>query len=224
MRRSAEPRAYEAWYHRPPGLWAARLEARTLLELTGPVAGLQVLDAGCGTGYFTRLLATQGARAWGVDRDVDRLLLARELAHRGGLPQLFVAGDILSLPFRDQSFDVVAMVTVLEFQEDRSRALAEAARVLRPGGRLAVLALTSGGLWGLGRKLRPRLPYSGLKPLREAELAFLLAPVGPVRTIRFLYAPPWPFLSQRGFFWLDALLAALRPGLASMVGAVARKG
>jgi ubiquinone/menaquinone biosynthesis C-methylase UbiE len=200
------------------------MQAEALLELSGPVGGMLALDAGCGTGYFTRLLLARGAQAWGLDRDLDRIHLARAIARSQGLRGLFVAGDILDLPFRSGVFDLVTMVTVLEFLEDKPRAVAEVCRVLRSGGRAVVLALTGRGLWGLGRKLRPRPPYRAMKALGEAELVSLLRPIGPVHSFGFLYAPPWPFLPERAFFWLDAAVARVFPALASMVGAVARKG
>lgn len=188
--RRSDSAVYEAWYHRPPGLWAAGLQARLLLKLAGPVAGLRVLDAGCGTGYFTRLLLAQGARACGLDRDLGRLRLARHLALRQGLTAPFIGGDILHLPFRSGSFHLVVMVTVLEFLKGRELAVAEVARVLCPRGRVVVLALTSRGLWGLGRKLRPRLPYTVMSPVDPAELRALLSAIGPVHTEGLLYAPP----------------------------------
>ena len=87
----------------------------------------RVLDAGCGTGDFTALIAAPEVVA------VDLSWAAVEAARARGLDAR--VADIRRLPFRDAEFDVVACNWVLYHLPDRARGLAELARVLRPGGR-----------------------------------------------------------------------------------------
>ncbi|HZM77439.1 MAG TPA: methyltransferase domain-containing protein [Candidatus Limnocylindrales bacterium] len=101
--------------------------------------GARVLEVGCGPGPVARALAGWPgvAEVVGVDPSPLFIAKARELA--AGLPQVsFEVGDALSLPLKDSSFDVVVFHTTLCHIPGPERALAEALRVLRPGGTLAI--------------------------------------------------------------------------------------
>jgi ubiquinone/menaquinone biosynthesis C-methylase UbiE len=93
-------------------------------------AKLRVLDVGCGTGQSRRIYRERSSRYAGIDLSLGALALAR--GRFGDSPWL--QADALRLPFRGGSFDVVAFSSVLHHVGDRRAALAEAARVLRPGG------------------------------------------------------------------------------------------
>lgn len=100
----------------------------------------RVLEAGCGSGAICRELARwpQVGEVVGLDPSPDFLAKARELAD--GIPNLrFEEGDARSLPYEDEEFDAVVFHTCLTHVPGPEKALAEAFRVLRPGGRLAVL-------------------------------------------------------------------------------------
>lgn len=104
-----------------------------LLELLGRVQGLAVLDAGCGDGRYTEMLRQKGARATGCDGSGEMLRLAREAF--GHIP--FVQCDLTGpLPFDDAEFDLVVCNQVLMDLPVVDIFAREAARVLRPGGRL----------------------------------------------------------------------------------------
>jgi ubiquinone/menaquinone biosynthesis C-methylase UbiE len=95
-------------------------------------APLRVLDVGCGTGQSQRIYGRSSGRG-GYYAGLDLSLSALRLAHRrfaGG----WLQADALRLPVREGSFDVVAFSSVLHHVPDRRAALAEAVRVLRPGG------------------------------------------------------------------------------------------
>lgn len=110
-----------------------------------PDAG-SVLEVGCGTGRFTRWLATRMTPAIGLDRAPAMLSEARRLA-----PDLpLVIGNSDALPFRTCGVDLVAFITTLEFLPDADRAIAEAVRVARLG--VIILALNSWSLGGLSRR------------------------------------------------------------------------
>jgi SAM-dependent methyltransferase len=95
-----------------------------------PDTGLRVLDVGCGTGHSRRIYLDRSRGYVGIDLSRGALQLARRRFGESS----WLQADALSLPFRDGSFDVVAFSSVLHHVADRRAALAEAARVLQPGG------------------------------------------------------------------------------------------
>jgi ubiquinone/menaquinone biosynthesis C-methylase UbiE/DNA-binding transcriptional ArsR family regulator len=99
-----------------------------------------LLDLGTGTGRMLELFGAEIERGLGLDLSLDMLLLARDRLERAGLKHCSVRqGDIYDLPLGNDSFDVVILHQVLHFLDDGARAIREAARVLRPGGRLLVV-------------------------------------------------------------------------------------
>jgi SAM-dependent methyltransferase len=100
-------------------------------------AGLDVLDAGCGTGYGCEIMAAAGARrVAGVDISESAITEARAAAAQTAAE--FVVGSLHALPFPDASFDLAVCFEVIEHIEERDLALLELRRVLRPEGILAV--------------------------------------------------------------------------------------
>ena len=99
-----------------------------------------LLDLGTGTGRMLEMFGPDIERGLGLDLSLDMLLLARDRLERTGLRNCSVRqGDIYDLPLANDSFDVVILHQVLHFLDDGARAIREAARVLRPGGRLLVI-------------------------------------------------------------------------------------
>ena len=92
----------------------------------------RVLDLGCGAGFLANYLGALGHEVTGLDASAEALLIAAE--HDPGRTVRYVQGDALSLPFTAGSFDVVCAMDFLEHVEPRERVIAEAARVLAPGG------------------------------------------------------------------------------------------
>jgi ubiquinone/menaquinone biosynthesis C-methylase UbiE len=107
---------------------------QAVLDGVGDVAGRGVLDAGCGKGRFSRVLAARypSAKLWGVDVSDAMLRHASPVAQTR-------RGSLLDLPFADGSFDAVFSVEALEHALDPETAIGELARVLRPGGRLVIV-------------------------------------------------------------------------------------
>lgn len=131
-----DPEQYDPWYRTPRGAWIGESEFRLLHEMLRPEPGASLLDAGCGTGYFTRRFAAAGQRVTGLDRDPAMLAHAR--AHRAGSEE-YVLGDLRELPFPGRSFDYCVSVTALCFVPEERAALAELARVSRRGVALGLL-------------------------------------------------------------------------------------
>ncbi|HKV86906.1 MAG TPA: methyltransferase domain-containing protein [Candidatus Dormibacteraeota bacterium] len=132
--------SYDGWANGQHGRVAARL-----VELATPSKGEHVLDVGTGTGLVAHLVAPRVAPGMviGIDLSAQMLSIARakiDADHRSahGKNVQFVGMAAERLVFRPESFELVTMGQALTYLADPTEALAEAARVLRPGGRLAV--------------------------------------------------------------------------------------
>ena len=122
-----------------------RVEQAVLALLKG-VKPRAVLDLGTGTGRMLELFAPGAERAIGVDQSPAMLALARERIAQAGLTQAHLRqGDIYAPPVERDAFDLVIVHQVLHFLDDPARALHEAARTLRPGGRLLIVDFASHG-------------------------------------------------------------------------------
>ena len=121
-----------------PRAWADLAEAHNqplfeaVLDAAGVGPGTRVLDVGCGSGLTLVLAARRGATPSGLDISPGLLGIARERLPQAELRE----GDMESLPFGDAAFDAVVGVNAFQFAGDPRRALREAARVTRPGGRV----------------------------------------------------------------------------------------
>lgn len=108
------------------------------VKALGPLRERTVLDAGCGTGYALQLAAADGARVAGLDASAAMLDIVRERVPDADLR----VGDVEALPYDDGTFDVVTAFNSIQYAADPRSAVAELARVARPGGRVAI------GVWG----------------------------------------------------------------------------
>lgn len=149
---------------------------------------LKVLDVGCGEGQVSRALSAQGAKVIGVDPTRRNIEVAIE---RGGGPR-YVIGNATSLGFPDASFDAVVACLVFEHIDDVDSAIAEVARVLRPGGQFSFflnhpLLQTPGSGWIDDHIIDPPEQYWRIGPyLVETES---IEEVEKDVFIRFLHRP-----------------------------------
>lgn len=159
-------REYDKWYEEPLGAFVEEEERRLLLDVLVPRRGEIIADIGAGTGR----LAGHLAREAGVSViAVEPATSMREIGRRRdrGLAVEWHEGAAESLPIEDASVDAALLVTVVEFLPRPERAVVEARRVLRPGGRLLVGALSKLSSWGA---LYRHLGDTGVEPWASARL------------------------------------------------------
>ena len=143
------------------------------LAILGEVAGLDVVELGCGTAYFSAWLARRGARVVGVDPTPAQLETARRLQAEFGLDFALIEAGGEAVPLPDSSFDLALSEHGAATWCDPKLWIEEAARLLRPGGRLVFLhttplAMISGPEEGqLTTELRR--PYFGMRRFEWAD-------------------------------------------------------
>jgi ubiquinone/menaquinone biosynthesis C-methylase UbiE len=168
------PERYDRWFETPVGRAVLKYEKALILKLLRPGRGERILDAGSGTGIFTREFLARGAKVVGLDISLAMLVYAEKKAalrqvpgEKGptllgsgekGQPLYYggVTADITALPFADRSFDKSVSVAALEFVADEKRAVAELFRVTRPGGVVVVATLNSLSPWAARRSANAR--------------------------------------------------------------------
>ena len=174
-------------YGRLTGRATARLVV-PLLDAAGVQSGTRVLDGGCGPGKIAAAAAAKGAKPVGLDAAEGMVAVAR--AYYADIE--FQRGDAERMPFADGSFDAVVAGFVVNHLPRPERALAEFARVVRPGGRVAVtvwdrpgpmrlLGVLAEAVQGTDGGCDPGLPSGGPDPFRfadDAALAALLSGAG----------------------------------------------
>jgi ubiquinone/menaquinone biosynthesis C-methylase UbiE len=190
-----------------------RIVRDNLLELIGKPHGLRILDIGCGTGHFSQSLAEDN-RVVGVDISFEMAAYAR----KKGLATVQSSGK--RLPFAAASFDLVIANNVIQSFRDGGPFVAEAARVLGPGGRL-LLSATNGQNLAMAF-LRPleRRKYRHLGVYSAEALRRLLLEAGlGVASLLFFYFPTGKVAAFPG----DARVRFFQKRLATTVAAEAVK-
>jgi ubiquinone/menaquinone biosynthesis C-methylase UbiE len=169
-----------------------------------------LLDVGTGTGRMLELFGAEIERGLGLDLSLDMLLLARDRLERAGLKNCSVRqGDLYDLPLANAAFDVVILHQVLHFLDDGARAIKEAARVLRPGGRLLVVDFAPHEQEFLREQFAHRrlgfaretvtqwMAAAGLEPLLYKSLAPEAGPEGKIAVSLWLARDARVLLAQR---------------------------
>jgi len=222
--------------HAGDSVYNAHYDRPAVLALLGDVAGLRILDAGCGPGLYAEELLARGADVVAVDASPPMVeLAARRLGSRAASHRVDLNGP---LPFADGEFDVVLCALVIHHVDDRTTTLRELHRVLRPGGGLVLSTqhpttdwLRKGGsyfdvreevdIWKLDGGAFPvrfwREPLTSLCAA-AADAGFvierLVEPL-PAESMRDRSPEEWETLQQRPGFLLLRLLKEKGRGLAA---------
>jgi SAM-dependent methyltransferase len=153
------------------------------------LSGKLVLDAGCGMGRYLRVAAASGAKVVGLDLS-ESTRAARELTADLADGVLVLRGDLLRPPLAEGSFDLIYSLGVLDHTPDARRAFLALARLLRPGGRIAVWVYRKERpilerIIDVHRAISTRLPLGLLLVLSR-----LMAPIGGIKR-RLMASPNW---------------------------------
>ncbi len=205
---------YDGWYRTGIGRYVDRTEKWLVFSMLRTKSG-RALDLGCGTGNYTVELKKRGFDVIGLDAS-ERML---EIAHSKGLE--CIEGDAYSLPFPDESFDLVLSVTMFEFIYEPERAVAEINRVLKPEGEVLIATMNGRSAWFVFKRLKSFFVETAYRYARfytPGELENLLRNAGftDVRSGGVIFFPSfWPFrgLAER----LDKKLHNRCKGIAAFI-------
>jgi SAM-dependent methyltransferase len=160
--------------------WGVFKVPESELRVLGDLEGLDIVELGCGTAYFSSWLARRGARVVGVDPTPAQLETARRMQRETGIefPLVEAIGEDVPLP--DDSFDIVHSEYGASLWADPERWIPEAARLLRPAGRLifltnstlSMLCMTMDGV--VDRLVRPQLGLRRVEWEDTGEVEFHL--------------------------------------------------
>jgi len=198
---------YEEWFATPHGEFAFAQEVKLISRLVSPWPrrGQKLLEIGCGPGKFLKVFWKAGFDVTGIDASPAMIEAAKRCI--GDRSELFL-GKAEHLPFDDNEFDFVALLTVLEFTDDPAIILKEAARVARKG--LLVSFLNKYSLYYLSHGLS--LPFVPRRSLHKARwlsyfslksLALSTFGYKPARTKSVLPGPKSTWIDKKPWRWLN---------------------
>lgn len=141
--------SYDEWFQTSAGRYIDRREKEFILSLVAPKEGERLLDVGCGTGDHLLFFRRNGCDVTGLEPSSSMLDIARKkLGQRAELRM----GKAEDMPFSDNEFDIVTIITSLEFMDDCERAICEAIRVCRD--RVFIGVLNKYSIIGAQRRMK----------------------------------------------------------------------
>jgi len=182
---------YDGWYAGRRGAMYDRLEKKAISRyLPSNAKGKKLLEVGCGTGHWSRFFSEYGFEVTGLD--ISKRMINTAL--QKGIPNVSLhIGDGHLLPFADDSFDLTAAITTLEFVRDTDAVLREMIRCTRKGGKVLVAVLNRLSEVNRQRQDSPESPYPAACLFSPAELKEFLEPYGQVQitVAGFVPAQSW---------------------------------
>jgi SAM-dependent methyltransferase len=171
---------YENWYSTPGGQANDRIQQDDVRKLLGPAStGDRLLDAGCGTGHWSRFFQSLGYEVHGIDISENMIHVAKQ-----NVPECtFEIASACSLPYEDASFEIVASMAMLEFTTAPIIALREMVRCVKPGGKLLIGMLNRLAPLNQDRISRGDEPYASGRLFSPHELNYLLSLWGQTRML-----------------------------------------
>jgi len=169
---------YDQWYGTPQGRLIDSVQKTDVLTLLPcPQPGDRLLDAGCGTGHWSRFFAHYGYEVAGIDISPEMIQIARQRCPSGCT---FEVADAAALPFPDEYFDVVASVATIGFVADAPAVIREMFRCLKTGGTMLIGALNRISPLNRQRLAAGKQPYASGRLLGPGQLRRMLKTYGNV--------------------------------------------
>ena len=199
MRLKIDAIKYDKWYQTPKGSYVGDLERELLADLIKPEKGKSLFDVGCGTGYFSFYFHQLGLKVTGLDSSDEMLDVARgKIKEKKDIE--FISGEATDLPFPDNSFDIVTLVTSLGFIKEPHKVIEEAFRIARK--KVVIGTLNKYSSWALYRRIeglfRPTI-YKGARFYSLKGLRNLVIPQAKKSKIiwgSILFLPSFPWLRR----------------------------
>jgi ubiquinone/menaquinone biosynthesis C-methylase UbiE len=173
---------YDQWYDTSHGAIYDRLEKKAIDKLLrDQTEGNKLLEVGCGTGHWSRFFSARGFEVTGIDISERMIETARK---KNIARSSFHAADGHRMGFADNSFDIAAAITTLEFAADPEAMIAEMARCVRkPGGKLLFGVLNALSGYNQERQNKADSPYASATLFSPGQLKELLEPLGRIQII-----------------------------------------
>lgn len=191
---------YDQWYDTAHGAIYDRLEKKAVDKLLkGQTGGNKLLEVGCGTGHWSRFFSAGGFEVTGIDISERMIEIAKskDIARSS-----FHVADGHSMGFADNSFDIAAAITTLEFAADPEAMIAEMARCVRkPGGKLLVGVLNALSGYNQERQNKTGSPYASAMLFSPGQLRELLEPLGRVQMMIAGFVPRYRWLLALAPLW-----------------------
>ncbi len=169
---------YDGWFKSKYGAFSDSLQRKAVFSMIFVKKGMPVLDIGCGTGRYSVELASKGGIVTGVDPAPEMLKIAKQRAKQAKTSVLFKNATAEKLPFKPNSFELVVGINVLELASNPEKAVKDALRVLKPGGRLVFGALNKKSLTALQRRMKGKFKesiYNNARFFSARDLAKMLS-------------------------------------------------
>ncbi len=167
---------YDSWYNSAKGKIYDRFEKQAIDKLLAGVSKhSRVLEVGCGTGHWSEYLSYKDFNVTGIDVSAKMINIARQKHIRTGR---FEIADGRNLPFEDESFDIAAAITVLEFTTEPEKIVSEMVRCVKKKGVIIIGVLNALNRYNQKRKNKHSGVYSSAHLFTPRQIQRLLGSYG----------------------------------------------